>query len=547
METTFQQGVRLLKENRYQESMEALIESYDRGDERQSILNIICDCFLQPNYQQLKANYQENSRGITEIAYDDLPLVFIPVSDELFFIFDLVQGKFLGKIDLTRDQNQEKIKKFHSVLVADCWDYREIAAMIGKEEPVQIYVVPSDVGRYAAFLQLPEFREKFLSNYTMFSTLDHMEAYFREHREVYLPKKIISADYDFYHTTLQSIHNERIATPSKREHIFLSICIPSYGREMEALRAVNQLRTLFYDSEIEIIVSNNAMVGDQKGYETIAQMKDSRIVYHAFKDYVTYGTNLMKVLELAKGKYAVIQSDQDIMLTENLESYLDDLIKEPSIGTGISRGIGENFPKEQLKGVQNNDLSNIVNALNRTYLTGIWYKLSQLHRLNAWDLFKKTENTNTLSFMYPHILLMLLELKEGAFSIGSTDLWVNASDSLEENMYKFQEENSKVQVRTKQCEDSMDMVDAIFNLNNLEFSALLESRIENVYYLMKTTFSKYQEFLSKKGVEWREVCEQVYHWSLGMIENYRKKIPADFVADINENLRNYYEQYRDGN
>ncbi len=75
-----------------------------------------------------------------------------------------------------------------------------------------------------------------------------------------------------------------------------------------------------YDMEVEVVVSNNGSTKDTEGYQEISEMDDARIKYHEFSENQGYATNVIKVLEMAGGDYAVIASDEDFIILEHLQA-----------------------------------------------------------------------------------------------------------------------------------------------------------------------------------------------------------------------------------
>ena len=227
----YQLGLKAFEEGRYEDAMEYFIESYEQGEYCKEILTLLNDCFLMPNLEEFIETYEKSRQGITEISYEELPLVFLPISDEKFYIFDLKQNCFCGMIDIASFNLLERKLYFHSMLIADMWDIREMVSYLGKEGiPQSVYVIPSDMLRFASFLQVPGLSEKWLANWVIFSDVAIMELFFQEMSDVYLPKVFVTGHKEKYQKIIWEIHQKRVSELGKRRgNIFFSFCIPSYN------------------------------------------------------------------------------------------------------------------------------------------------------------------------------------------------------------------------------------------------------------------------------------------------------------------------------
>ncbi len=112
----------------------------------------------------------------------------------------------------------------------------------------------------------------------------------------------------------------------------LSICVPSYNRGHRAYKLVKSLLELPYGDVIEIIVSNNGSTENTQGYEDIKKLDDSRLVYNEFSENQLYWGNINQVVKMSSCDYCLIVSDEDELVAENLEYFLELLQNNPELG-----------------------------------------------------------------------------------------------------------------------------------------------------------------------------------------------------------------------
>ncbi|MBL0302369.1 MAG: glycosyltransferase family 2 protein [Cytophagaceae bacterium] len=133
-------------------------------------------------------------------------------------------------------------------------------------------------------------------------------------------------------------------------HILLSITIPTYNRA-EILR--KNLQQLFsqidYEilNEVEIIVSDNCSTDNTE--EIILPFKNSNINFTYIKNHqnLGWGLNFFQCFNMAKGKYIIILSDDDLIFDGKLDFILK-LIKVKEYGVICLRAFGfsENYKDE---------------------------------------------------------------------------------------------------------------------------------------------------------------------------------------------------------
>lgn len=522
-EMKYQRATELFEQNEYEAAVELLIELYETGYQQELIIQNLYDCFITPNEKEFQGNYEKNRESLCDDDYDSLLLDFIPVSDTKYYIFHKQLCRFLGNIDLSDDAAEEREADIHSILIADTWDFREMVPHISSKRWNTVYILLNEhEGEFLSFLKLPEIEEKYLSNALIFRSLEMMEQFFLCYPQYYIPKEIVSENTVDYADMMLKLHRKRLNMQNGKENVFLSICIPSYGRGSVCLENVQNLLQLVYDSEIEIVVSNNGSTEDIEGYDVIKNLKDSRITYFAFEENQGYGANVCKMLELAKGQFIVFASDEDFMYIENLHDYLNFLLNHSASGILYASGTGSNFP-ESFEGSFPAGIPAAMRALEMRYLTGItlnryWVKNNRvLERIaDAGD--------NTFVKIYMHCALAALTAEHTFISISPVVLWttLDEKESVEE---KGEEILSYMhyESRIEQLNSVIEFIENVMQVSADEWYSLVEPQIEETYWLCKQAYID-RTLAYKKLIDWRTLCQRLHENNLRLLERWRERL-----------------------
>jgi len=127
--------------------------------------------------------------------------------------------------------------------------------------------------------------------------------------------------------------------------MLLSICIPTYNRGERALGLVESMLPLLkkYNSEIEIVVSNNGSTVGADYYARIESMEVAGLRYHAFDRNRYYVGNFNQVIKMSRGQFCLLISDEDRISESALGHYLD-LIREGAVSdTAVIRARTSSF------------------------------------------------------------------------------------------------------------------------------------------------------------------------------------------------------------
>lgn len=529
-------GLSLFEQRRYAEAVESLIEAWELGYEKQEILEFLYANFILPNEQEFRRNYEENNQGFSTLEFDELPIDFVYVEEDVFYLFDREGMEFLGRIVLKEPKEDEREVEFDSILIAEAWDIRQMLPYMEEKNWSTIYLVLDEWGKYfMSFCKLPGFTRRYLEKAVVFSSEELMWLYFRSYAWSYLPRTILAGNQDKYAQMITRIHEERLqAAGGEREQVFLSICIPSYNRGTFALRNIENLRKLPYDAEVEFILSNNGSVKDTEGYEEIKKLAlcDSRIKYFAFEKNREVAANVRKVLELSSGRFAVIVSDEDLMLLEKVGAYLNFLLNHPDAGLVITDGYGSNFlgsEREVCRFPIGYD--SINSAMNRNYITGMTINMEIFHGCKCLSRFGLLEG-NVFVENYPHIAFGVMIAEQADVWDSGLCLWdareVEETPSQEETLLAYMTLESRV----AQQQGAIELLDSLMLLEREIVFRLSLERMQKTAYLLWLAYKLRTKAFAKES-NWVEVC-------LGLYENNLKLCREGF-SYLNEDGRKYLE------
>lgn len=526
MNTTYEKGLLLFQEEKYQDAMDTFILAFEQMEKRDEILELLFSCFWQPNFEELKKTYEESVTQISSVPFEELKIIFFPISDELFYLYDSEQQKFIGSFDCSQTNYREKGMDFESMLITHCWDLREVRKLVGETYPRCVYWLTNDENKTVSFLQLPGMLEKFWGNYLMMNSDALLKLYFEQMQDEYLPKKIISKEVDRYSDLLLEIHENRIKNRQKeRTKIFLSICIPSFNRGEDAFVAVKEILKSNYDEEIEVIVSNNGSTLNIEGYQKIKDIKDNRVRYYEAEENAGFAGNIKKLIQLAKGEYLVFQSDQDRIISPCLPLYLNQLTRNGNIFAASSNGKGVNFSPRPFEGVITDKNTVLDGVLNHTYLTGLFIHRQSIFDSGGMELYEQLKN-NTMVDYYTHIFFMLTAAKDKYLYVGDQALWIETG-SAAGKAKDFVLSYIQPAVRMKQAEDAIEMLVKVTKVYDYDLILLAEGRYDRVFDLLKVALYHYKEDFIQAGFDWEKGCEEIYQWGLTLIKPYEDYIFED--------------------
>ncbi|MBE6015704.1 MAG: glycosyltransferase family 2 protein [Lachnospiraceae bacterium] len=519
-------ALELFNGNCYEECVEVLIEEYNKGIETEWIKEFFYQNFILPNEEEFRENYSKNTFELTSCKYEECLIDFIPVSEDKFYLFLRNEDRFLGSIDLNSFKAAEE-KEFHSLLIADTWDLRDMLPFITKKEYQTVYIILEDLlCIFASFFKLKSITNKILYNAILFSNTEEMKTYFIEYPSYYLPHDICSLNNERYKTIISEIRKDRINnTCEKRDNVFLSICIPSYNRGNRALESIKNMQRLQYDAEIEFFVSDNASNENVDGYDEIRRLgeTDSRITYSRLPENLLIHGNVCNIVDQASGRFLMFASDEDILIIENIEKCMNYLYRHMECGGGTFSHIGVNGGIDEERYASEAYLRTVL-ALNTNYLTGLVLNKTNIDIHGILSIIREYER-NLFVRLYPHSAFMVLATAKEAVFNSELVMWEEGES---EASWDYIVEVFQAPDRIRQAIDTVEFIRRQLDLPEDVFAKVIEERICKVFFLIGLAFSLYGK--NEDANTWFQSCIVIYTgWEeyfdkLSLKENHIKQI-----------------------
>jgi abequosyltransferase len=199
----------------------------------------------------------------------------------------------------------------------------------------------------------------------------------------------------------------------------ISICIPTYNREKylkDALDSiVNQLDDTIKDM-VEICVSDNASLDNTeelvKGYKKFTP----NIAYFRWNKNMGADLNILKVVEIAHGKYCWFLGSDDILEPTALKVMLEDIDKNPQINifciNNNSYDINlqnKSIPKHAMYKHKTNIIFNNTYDCIKSMGSMFGYLSCLVFKKSLWD--KYAVEKKFIGSAYPHIYILFSILK----------------------------------------------------------------------------------------------------------------------------------------
>ncbi len=526
----YERGIRYFELEQYEQAVTDFIQAYESGYEKEQIMNHLYQCFIYPNEQEFRNNYSKNSAEFTQLDYDSCTLDFIPVSDERFFIFDREKQEFQGMFVLDEKPVQGRKIEFNSILYTDLWDIREIIPDMKDYSRNTIYILLNDLEpKFVSFFKLPNFKELYCSNLIVFKNDNYLRSFFEEYEEFYLPKVVHSAYTSKYADLMNIIHQKRNSLDKKekqeRKNIFLSVCLPSYNCGTGALKNAVAILNSPYDSEIEIVISNNASIKDTMGYLEIQKIKDTRIQYYEFSKHEEKNINVLKTLELSHGMFAVLVADNNLINIEQLAVYFNYIKSYAYCGVLVAKS-----SYTEMKNVYKAGLSAVDMASNLNDMDGMAFNMQICADRHIFDILKKNHK-NAFIKDYIHTCAAMLLCRLSDMVISDLDIFCYQTydnEGFKENQLSCMQPERRIAQQT----GFLELVDAYFNLDTNVFISMFLKKSDQTYFLIRVAYDSIDGF--EQFGERSEVYRQIYKEQ----ERYLKKFPRELSSLEYKRIKN---------
>lgn len=534
------------EEQQYENAVENFIKAYECGVYKEEVLEILYSCFIMPNEQEFRNNYDENKKDFVRVLYEELEVDFIPVSDSKFYLFHRSTQEFVGSFQMDDAPIVAEDVEFDSILIADLWDFRQMLPFMKEKMWETVYILLNEQSTcFASFFKLPHFRELYMSNVVVFENTDIMTLFFEECSDFYLPRKILAMN-DAYDGLLSQIHEKRLTDFSKqRENVFLSILIPSFNRGSKALSAVKEICRTGYDSEIEIVVSDNGSDSYVQEYQEIRDMKDTRVRYRRNENNLGFLENVVRLLETAKGKYVIFSGDEDTMCISNLPHYMNLLKKYGECGIFHTSGVYGNFGMPAKDTVQVQGIQALVAGINGNYLTGTGYNMAFVRQSNLVEFIRKHAD-NVMVDYYPHCAMNFeLALVSDMLCCGEPPLWI-AGDA--EEVDGVEPEHIKaymdIDSREKQHIGAIELY-IVAGICGAVLCYLYLERCQKFFHLICIAKASFPLYYKERKISWEFLAKDVWERCIKgvmLLENYTTEEERNHLL---ESINHLYQEYQE--
>lgn len=289
--------------------------------------------------------------------------------------------------------------------------------------------------------------------------------------------------------------------------IFLSICVPSYNRGEIALRLIEELHNIIqqFDSQIEIVLSNNGSEKFREEYNIIEGMSGTWLKYHRFSSNQGFVRNFNQVIRLSQGKFCLLLSDEDHVDTTGLRNYISYLKSNPDIG--MVRSATTRMYSYQTEDCYYESGMEAINGyfLQGNYLSGIIYNRGILTN-SLIDEFENRFINNEAYIAYPHMLIEAYLCTVVDVLRGKTVLVIEGEDQKDQEQLSDYMilPYSSIESRISQAKGYIEYIGLMECSNGLKLKMISEV-ISKTFYLITLVKDKYE----KKGISIVKVLDDL--------------------------------------
>jgi cellulose synthase/poly-beta-1,6-N-acetylglucosamine synthase-like glycosyltransferase len=407
----------------YEHFFNMLIKAQENGYSRDEIKKVLLEAFIEPNLNEFKTTYQANIEFLLSnqyieksVSFQELPYWLLPsgVANE-YYMYDKEQKLIKEKISLYTYQNKQlppTSDAFSDYLLLESWNWNSILTNTNalRKEDKKTYIVLDDIGKSLACLQGALLNKDVISNVLILDSLSSMNEYFAS-CNASLPRNIIDLvnKNEEAQNIIHETHNDRIIKEKRTgDHILLSICIPSYNRGKRAYDNVIHLLKTYYDEEIEIVVSNNGTQNETKEfYDKIRGIDDVRLNYFSFEENQGFSINVCKVCEVARGKFILLISDEDLVDLNVLDKIMNMLSQTKETLAIVKTSTTSQGRPPSFKTAKLGKDALLTYMLTSNYMSGIILNNELLKQHRGLEYIRENLD-NSVCLWYPHMFLELL-------------------------------------------------------------------------------------------------------------------------------------------
>ncbi len=390
----------------YEEALEAFVLAYTKGIACEWVLENIYNCYVSGNEEQFRETYERQAHGIP-CAYEECTLDFVPYRDGEYFIFDKEQMIFRGVFsvrDLDAVQPNELFERmpFSAAALEFDWNWNQIRDILAEAKNRKIYAVCHDIQRSASFLKIEEL-SAYMKNIMMFPDCDKFQNYFHENTGVYLPMLIFGNEDGKQKLTKirEEEHRYRLTQKGRnRDHVLLTIAIPTAHRGNLVLERMRNLLPMQYDAEVEFVISKNGTQWYQEEYKKVSEIPDARIEYYDHNRDLRPEENWHYAVAMSHGKYVLFVSDEDDVVVDSIDYYLKLLSTNPDVNQVRAKTMYQyTYIEKKAYGKKGIEAFDLV-FLEQNYLSGLIVRRDDFMRENLQKLSRFMDNDFYLNYAH---------------------------------------------------------------------------------------------------------------------------------------------------
>lgn len=537
MEEQLKYGCEKFENRQYAEALEIFVSLYNNGYKKEWILKKIYDHYMKEVDEVFRKTFDKYVCGNNEL-YEECIIDFIPYKDGQYFIFDKNEKVFKGlfsALDLYNEAVESVFQKNESsdIIIAYNGDYRQIGNFIVSVGKRKIYLLPQNYKLAISFYKIPEL-ETLMENTVMFSNLNECKKYFHLNTEKYIPKLIFSEDSDeieLIKNILQEEHDYRLTDQGRNtKQVLLTIGIPTHNRGNLLLKRIEHLKNMPYDSEIEVVIAKNGNTLYQEEYRRACKELDSRFIYYGVDEELKPHQNWYNIIKHSHGKYVLFVSDEDDVVIEALDHYLELLDDNPDVGQIRAKTSGQYAWIQNMcgsKGVEAFKLCFLV----QNYLSGLIVNRQKIIDANVMKYEKYWDNAFYRN--YPHEW-WCAELSRTGDCLRDSTLLIEEKDQVLNEEYEkyeqlgimqkkevFDEDSglpkyATYQGRFEQFKGQVEFLDLFMKKNKLGLKIGLITAINKLAYLLNLARSN-----NYRNEKYLDIIDEYAHVTMDAMDQFK--------------------------
>lgn len=478
----------------------------------------ILECIYGKNYNKVIAS-EASGKTVKKKAFE-----YIAMGDGRFFVKNPKTGLVETGVDVKELVGYSTPYSIFTGVIDGIYNPADALKAFGRSGLYKIYMVSSDYDKTMKMVEEFGISDIVKKRLVIFRTKEDLKAYLTLHDEEFLPR-VYGSNKAYYKRMTDEIHKKRISKPrSSKVKPILSIGMPTYNRGEFAIKGAYNLLKTEFDSEVEIMISNNASTNNTEGYEEISKIKDSRLRYWKNPENLGYMGNIFILAKKARGNYICYQSDEDYLYTENFAYYMGKCIADPDIDFIQGNSDGEdNAIFVSGERIYDDKAANIIGALNSNYVTGVFINVKHLRKNHFEEVIERNKD-NKYVYYYTHCILMTLAMIKCKAATTPVKIY-HANKGEKPKSYAGLIDLNKAETRYSLAEGAIDFVCKELKLDPIDLEAVIRERIKRTFQLIVVGFSNLYEAYLEAGVNIDNEIAKMDDWLEGYLVKLKKYFP----------------------